>query len=40
MEQVISEELAQFLCFTEDSTINAKNWDDFVHATGEFTEDN
>ena len=39
MEQVISEELAQFLCFTENSTINAKNWDDFVHARGEFLED-
>ena len=37
-EHQISEELAQFLCFTEDSTINATNWDDFVHAVGEFTE--
>ena len=40
MEHPISEELAQFLCFTEDSTINATNWDDFVHAVGIFVEDN
>jgi len=39
-EELISEDLARFLCFTEDSTINATNWDDFVHAVGEFTEDN
>ena len=39
-EQVISEDLAKFLCNTEDTTINPTNWDDFVHATGEFTEIN
>jgi len=39
-EQVISEDLAKFLCNTEDATINTTNWNDFVHATGEFTEIN
>jgi len=39
-EELISEDLARFLCFTEDSTINATNWYEFVHAVGEFTEDN
>ena len=39
-EQVISEDLAKFLCNTEDATINATNWDDFVHRLGEFAEDN